>query len=383
MPWRAVSVMDQRREFVQLAMLEGVNRRELCKRFGVSADTGYRWLARYVAGDTALADYSRRPHSSPKHCPPDLEAQVVAVRAAHPAWGARKIARCLQDAGIDAPAISTVHEILRRQGRIQAPIGGAPATQRFEKEAPNLLWQMDFKGWVRLAGEARCHPLTIVDDHSRFAVCLAACANEQGSTVQSQLEIAFRRYGLPDAVFVDNGGPWGDGSGARWTRLGVWLLKLGVDVVHSRPYHPQSRGKNERFHRTLNEEVFRFELFRDLRQAQRGFDRWRVVYNFERPHEALDFAVPASRYRPSAHSMPTRLPQAEYDEHEIVRLVPKTKDYVSFNGRRWKVPQAFRGERVAIRPRNCDGYYGIFFGAREIATIDLWEPAPDETGDRP
>jgi putative transposase len=383
MPWRAVSVMDQRREFVQLAMLEGVNRRELCKRFGVSADTGYRWLARYVAGDTALADYSRRPHSSPRHCPPDLEAQVVAVRAAHPAWGARKIARCLQDAGIDAPAISTVHEILRRQGRIQAPIGGAPATQRFEKEAPNLLWQMDFKGWVRLAGEARCHPLTIVDDHSRFAVCLAACANEQGSTVQSQLEIAFRRYGLPDAVFVDNGGPWGDGSGARWTRLGVWLLKLGVDVVHSRPYHPQSRGKNERFHRTLNEEVFRFELFRDLRQAQRGFDRWRVVYNFERPHEALDFAVPASRYRPSAHSMPTRLPQAEYDEHEIVRLVPKTKDYVSFNGRRWKVPQAFRGERVAIRPRNCDGYYGIFFGAREIATIDLWEPATDETGDRP
>ena len=383
MPWRAVSVMDQRREFVRLAMLEGVNRRELCKRFGISADTGYRWLARHVAGDMALADRSRRPHSSPRHCTPDLEAQVVAVRDAHPAWGARKIARRLQDDEIDPPAISTVHEILRRQGRIQAPIGGAPATQRFEKEAPNLLWQMDFKGWVRLAGEARCHPLTIIDDHSRFAVCLAACANEQGSTVQSQLEIAFRCYGLPDAVFVDNGGPWGDGGGAPWTRLGVWLLKLGVDVVHSRPYHPQSRGKNERFHRTLNEEVFRFELFRDLRQAQRSFDRWRVVYNFERPHEALDFAVPASRYRPSAHSMPTRLPQAEYDEHEIVRLVPKTKDYVSFHGRRWKVPQAFRGERVAIRPRNCDGYYGIFFGAREIATISLWEPPTGETGDRP
>lgn len=383
MPWRAVSVMDQRREFVRLAMLEGVNRRDLCKRFGISADTGYKWLARHVAGDTALADRSRRPHSSPKHCTPDLEAQVVAVRDAHPAWGARKIARRLEDDGIDPPAISTVHEILRRQDRIQAPIGGAPATQRFEKEAPNLLWQMDFKGWVRLAGEARCHPLTIVDDHSRFAVCLAACANEQGSTVQSQLEITFNRYGLPDAVFVDNGGPWGDGGGARWTRLGVWLLKLGVDVVHSRPYHPQSRGKNERFHRTLNEEVFRFELFRDLRQAQRGFDRWRVVYNFERPHEALDFAVPASRYRPSAHSMPTRLPQAEYDEHEIVRLVPTTKDYVSFKGRHWKVPQAFRGERVAIRPCSSDGHYGIFFGAREIASIDLREPARGETGDRP
>jgi len=109
---------------------------------------------------------------------------------------------------------------------------------------------MDFKGWVPLANQARCHPLTIVDDHSRFAVCLAACANEQSNTVQGQLEITFRCYGLPEAVFVDNGTPWGDASGARWTRLGVWLLKLGVDVLHSRPFHPQSRGKSERFHRT-------------------------------------------------------------------------------------------------------------------------------------
>src|SRR5262249_33639630 len=151
--------------------------------------------------------------------------------------------------------------------------------QSFEKEAPNLLWQMDFKGRVRLGNEASCHPLTIIDDHSRFAVCLAACDNEQGSTVQHQLEITFRCYGLPEAVFVDNGGPWGDSAGARWTRLGVWLLKLGVGVVHSRPYHPQSRGKNERFHRTLKAEVFAFQQFRHLPEVQRAFDAWRIVYN--------------------------------------------------------------------------------------------------------
>src|SRR5262249_17996263 len=155
------------------------------------------------------------------------------VRDAHKAWGARKIASRLERQGIVPPALSTVHQILRRHDRIKPPLGGAAPSQSFEKEAPNLLWQMDFKGRVRLGNQASCHPLTIIDDHSRFAVCLAACDNEQGSTVQHQLEITFRCYGLPEAVFVDNGAPWGDSAGARWTRLGVWLLKLGVGVVHS------------------------------------------------------------------------------------------------------------------------------------------------------
>jgi hypothetical protein len=216
--------------------------------------------------------------------------------------------------------------------------------------------------------------VTIVDDHSRFSVCLAACANEQGSTVRAQLELTFRRYGLPNAFFVDNGGPWGDASGTPWTQFGVWLLKLGINVVHSRPYHPQSRGKNERFHRTLKAEVFALQQFRSLGEVQHAFDRWRLIYNFERPHQALDLEVPASRYRPSLRAMPDRLPEVEYDEHEIVRTVPGTKDYIRFKGRLWLVPRAFRNERVAIRPCGTDGQYGIFFGARQIAAIDLCEP---------
>ena len=189
--------------------------------------------------------------------------------------------------------------------------------------------------------------------------------------MQGRLELTFRRYGLPEAFFVDNGGPWGDSSGQRWTRFGVWLLKLGIRVMHSRPYHPQSRGKNERFHRTLNAEVFALKRFRNLNEVQRTFDAWRTIYNQDRPHEALDQDVPASRYRPSIRSMPERLPQAEYDEREIVRSVPTTKDYISFKARHWKVPQAFRGERVAIRPLSTDGQYGIFFAAHQIAKIDL------------
>jgi transposase InsO family protein len=279
--------------------------------------------------------------------------------------------RCLERDGHSAPAVSTAQEILRRNGRIVPPPGGERAWQRFEKDAPNHLWQMDFKGHVALADGGRCHPLTMLDDHSRYALCIKACGDEQHRTVQPHVETAFRLYGLPDAMFVDNGSPWGDASGARWTRFRVWLLKLGVELLHSRPYHPQSRGKNERFHRTMVDEVLAFQRLRSLADAQRAFDEWRSVYNFERPHDGIGMNVPGDRYRPSPRSMPAQVPSIEYDEGEIVRRVPTTKDYVSFAARRWKVPQAFRGERVAIRPRGGDGQYVICFGAHVIASIDL------------
>jgi transposase InsO family protein len=372
MPWREVSVMDQRREFVRLAKQEGVNRRELCRRFGISPDVGYKWLARQRAGDDELADRSRRPHASPGRSEAAIEAQVLAVRDAHPAWGARKIAHCLQRDGVTPPAISTVHEILRRSGRIVPPPGAPPhAYKRFEKEAPNQLWQMDFKGRMPMANGLACHPLTMIDDCSRYALCIGACPNEQSPTVQQQLTATFRRYGMPDAFFVDNGSPWGGSGGSPWTGLRVWLLRLGVDVIYARPYHPQSRGKNERFHRTLKAEVFAMRRFRDLPELQRAFDAWRTVYNLERPHEALDMEVPATRYRPSLRTMPDKPANVEYDSGEITRLVSSTKAYVSFKGRLWRVPQAFLGERLAIRPTVCDGNYGIFFGSRLVATIDL------------
>lgn len=371
MPWREVSVMEQRREFVRLAMQEGANRRELCRRFGIHPATGYKWLERWATGDLELADRSRRPHASPTRSDAALEALVLRVRDAHPAWGARKIARCLEREDVRPPAASTVHAILQRHGRVVPPAGAPRASQRFERPAPNLLWQMDFKGWVRLADGARCHPLTVVDDHSRYVPCLKACADEQGATVKRHLQATFQHYGLPDAMFVDNGGPWGDAAGARWTKLAVWLLKLGVELLHSRPYHPQSRGKNERFHRTLKDEVFALRRLHDLAEVQRAFDQWREVYNFQRPHEALHQEVPASRYRPSARSMPDRLPEVEYDQHEIVRRVSSTRAYVSFKGRLWRVPQAFQGERLAIRPLSVDGRYAIYFGAHQVADIDL------------
>lgn len=374
MPWPEVSVMDQRREFVALAAQEGANRRQLCRRFGISAQTGYKWLARWREGDTTLADRPRRPQVSPGRSSEVAERRILKVRDAHPAWGARKIAHWLAHTGVEPPAHSTVHQVLVRHGRIGERPGGPAVYGRFEKDAPNRLWQMDFKGWHVLGDGVRCQPLTVLDDYSRYLVCLKACADQQLATVREQLTAVFRCYGLPEAMYVDNGSPWGGGPQERWTKFGVWLLKLGVGVLHSRPYRPQGRGKNERLHRTLQAEVLSLRQPRDLLHAQATFDAWRDVYNLERPHESLGHAVPASRYRPSDRTMPDQPSDPEYAEGEVVRRVSPTQGYVKFNGQLWVVGQAFSGEWLAIRPRGSDGQYAIHFGAHRIGSIDLTQP---------
>lgn len=373
MGWREVSVADQRREFVMLASLAGASISSLCERFGISRQTGHLWLRRLAAGESDFEDRSRRPRHSPRRLAADLEARILSVRDAHPAWGARKIAVVLRNQGVTPPAASTVHAVLSRHGRV-APESPGRAYGHFERPAPNALWQMDFKGRVRLSGGAWLHPLTVIDDHSRFAVGLAACANQQTQTVQTRLETMFRHHGLPEAIYVDNGSPWGGGQPGQWTPLRLWLLRLGVETIHSKPYHPQGRGKNERFHRSLAAEVLALSTLRSFADAQSAFDRWRHVYNRQRPHQALGFATPAQRYRPSSRSFPKTLPQPQYDAAEIVRRVGTTKAYISFRNRLWKVPDAFTGELLAIRPRLPDGCFAICFGAHEIASIDFNNP---------
>ena len=371
MPWREVLLMDQRKEFIRLFQQSDVNRRELCRRFQISPKTAYKWLARATAGETGWArDQPRRPHVSPARSSAAIEAAVLEIRDTHPTWGARKIRWRLRHRQKDVPAASTVHAILTRHERVPSPAQPAQYN-RFEHPAPNDVWQMDFKGRFPLGDRQICHPLTTVDDHSRYALCLQACTNEQSETVQQHLERTFRHYGLPDAFLVDNGVPWGTCSEVRWTKLRVWLLKLGIDVIYARPYHPQTKGKNERFHRTLKTEVLSMTTFRTMRDLQKAFDRWRHVYNTERPHQSLDYDVPANRYRPSSRSLPSKLPEPEYEEGTIVRRASQLKANLRFGKQRWRVPEAFRGELLAIRPLAMDGKFGIFFGAHQITSIDL------------
>ena len=376
MPWTEVSVMSQRLEFVSLAQREGNNMRELCRRFGVSPSTGYKWLRRFSdGGAAAIVDQPRRPHHSPHHTPLEVEQVVLAVRDAHPAWGARKLrAWLLARSHEHLPSPSTITAILQRQGRTDPMEGRKHKTwQRFERQAPNQLWQMDFKGHFPLS-TGRCHPLTVLDDHSRFALGLEACPDETAKTVQQRLTTIFRCYGLPDRMVTDNGSPWGSDEDHHYTPLTVWLLRLGIAVSHGRPYHPQTQGKDERFHRTLKAEVLQGRTFVDLTQCQRTFDPWRTLYNLERPHEALGMAVPASRYQVSSRSFPETLPPVEYGPDDLVRRAGD-RGRISVFGREFKVGRAFKGLPVALRPTADDGTFNVFFMTYNIAQINLSQGA--------
>ncbi len=380
MVWRERSVMELREEFVRLAMSDGANRRELCRRFGISAQTGYKWLRRYAAeGRDGLADRPRRPRTSPARVAPAVEAAVLAVRAAsNQAWGGRKIRRRLHDLGhASVPSASTITEILRRHDKLEAGAAAGHAPwRRFERDRPNELWQMDFKGHFATA-TGRCHPLTVLDDHSRYALGLAACADERAATVQDRLRAIFRRYGLPEAMLMDNGAPWGDAGDQPHTVFTAWLMRLGIRIAHGRPYHPQTQGKDERFHRSLKAEVLAGRRFADLDDCQGAFSHWRHVYNHQRPHEALELDVPATRYRPSAAAFPETLPEIEYGPGDVVRKV-QSGGAINFQGRPFRVSKAFKGQPVALRPSEIDGVFTVRFLANIIARIDLRE-AQDET----
>jgi transposase InsO family protein len=375
LPWTEVSIVDQRTEFVALALSGASPIRTLCRRFEIAPATAYKWLQRAAAGPAGLVDRSRRPHHSPRQTAAAIEAAVLGLRDTHPTWGGRKIAARLraleQD---DVPSPSTITGILRRNDRLTPSERTRHAWRRFERPAPNQLWQMDFKGHVPLGqGSGRLHPLTVLDDHSRYCVVLGACGDERGTTVRERLVAAFRRYGLPDQMLADNGSPWGHIVGKGWSQLGLWLMQVGVGLSHGHPYHPQTQGKDERFHRTLKAELLQGPPHADLGHAQRAFDHWRTVYNVERPHEACDLQPPVSRYRPSERPYPEILPPLEYGPDLLVRKVGNGA--VSLHGHRYWVGEVFAGQAVGLRQTTADGLWAVYFSRFRIGTIDEREAA--------
>ena len=345
MPWRAMQVREQRVEFV-VRLLGGEPLSCLCREFGVSRPTGYKWVERYRQGGVdAISERSRRPHRSPTQTVPELEERVVALRRVYPDWGARKLAVLLGRQGIELPS-STVHRILLRHGLVRDQDQHRPAVRRFEREQPNELWQMDFKGPKRWPKSRTA--LSVIDDHSRYLVALGATARPEGRLVRRHLERAFEECGLPDAMLMDHGIPWWNWqSFAGSTQLSLWLMRQGIRLHFAGVRHPQTQGKVERFHGSMERALALRGVPAD--GHQQWLDDFRREHNHVRPHQALGMQTPASRWQPSSRPYnpnpePWQYPQGAWtlkiDNHGTIDI--KDQPY--------RIAKSLIGERVHILP---------------------------------
>ncbi len=347
MPWKETDVRQERISFVVAALAGRETMAQLCRSYGISRKTGYKWLARYrEVGDLGLLEeHSRRPHSSPRRVPDWIEQRVLAVRAIEGSGG-RKIAKQLSWEGIRI-ARSTVDQILKRRGvvRPRRP-ESQPATKRFERPRPNDLSQMDFKGFYPLRGGGRCHPLSILDDHSRYVQGLYALPSEHGEPVRECLIRSWERYGVPQALLCDHGQPWwGTSNGHGLTRLSVFLIRQGIELIYGRVQHPQTQGKVERFHRSLHQALSEQGIPDTLHGFQAALDEYRQHYNQRRPHESLGDEPPVQHYSPSRKAYDPNPPAWQYPQGAEVRRL-RGNGCLSFKGRDWFVCHALAGQRV-------------------------------------
>jgi transposase InsO family protein len=349
MPWEIHPVSELRSAFVHHVDSLGQPVAAACRLFGVSRKTGHKWLDLYRRQPgTPLCDRSRRPLTSPGRTAEAVEQAVLAVRDQF-RWGPRKIHAHLRQRGRgDLPSARTVASILRRHGRVAAAAAAPPpADQRVERSTPNELWQCDFKGWLEV-GRRRVHPFTVLDDHSRFLLALRPCPDVTMASAWAALWDAFGEFGLPEGLLCDNAFTGHHGGIRTLSGFEARVLRLGVRPHHGRPYHPQTQGKVERLHGTLEREVWPHVDRSTLAGFDRDVQRWRTeVYNPLRPHEALGDAPPLSRWRPSPRARPAELPAAQYPAGAEVRKVAGGGD-VSWRGYRLLAGQGLAGEWVQV-----------------------------------
>jgi transposase InsO family protein len=366
MAWGVMEIEDQRIRFVLAAHGGDRTMAALCREYGISRPTGYEWLSRYQGGGlAAVAERSRRPRQSPTRTEAGIEQRIAVLRGRRPEWGARKLAVLLAREGVKLPS-ATVHRILLRLQLIRPDDRRRGATQRFEREHPNQLWQMDFKspkGWGDNVG-----PLSVLDDASRYAVALARTGSARGTAVRTQLEATFAACGLPDAMLMDHGCPWWNRqSRGGWTQLSVWLMKQDIRLYYSGVRHPQTQGKVERFHGSL-EMARRRRGLPEPALRQGWLDDFRREYNEVRPHEALAMRTPASLWVPSPRAYVQNPPEWQYPERAEVMRLEKTGQ-LTLDGRRWQVAGALAGEQVQLT--RLDHRVLIHFRNTLIREIDL------------
>jgi transposase InsO family protein len=367
MTWKTMDVEDQRVRFVVLASRAERPFSALCAEFGISRPTGYLWLGRYQQrGVAGLCELSRRPQLSPQQTEPGLEAAVVAARMSFPDWGARKLAVLLSRRGIRLP-VTTIHRILLRRGLVREEDRQRPAVERFERVAPNQLWQMDFKGPL-CKGEA-LGPLSVLDDHSRYLIALEQLDSTSGALVRERLQQAFTDCGVPEAMLMDHGTPWwGRQAPQGLTRLALWLIRQGVELHFSRVRHPQTQGKVERFHGELQRAVARRGVPSAPAERQGWLNEYRWEHNHLRPHEALAMATPSSRWQPSLRRYDPQPAEWLYAEGAHVLKVD-SEGKIKLSGQHWTISLALAGERVQLE--HIDERVLVFYCRTLIRELDF------------
>ena len=373
MPWKGQTMEEQRGSFVRQVLSQEKSKSALCREYGISRPTGDKWLKRYLNGET-LSDRSKAPHHTPSKTNSATESAIVSLRLKHPAIGAKKLKRMLENKGEFAPAYSTINAILHRNGLItkEASLAAKPHI-RFEKQRPNEMWQGDFKGHFAMKNGQRCHPLTVIDDHSRFCLCLDAKTNEQYQGVQKSLLAAFEEYGLPETFLCDNGNPWGTSQSAGYTKFEVWLMDLGILTKHGRICHPQTQGKEERFNGSLKKELLKHREIACLAHAQLEFDAYRRFYNQERPHHALGLELPSQRYSKSGRKVPRHIEDWDYGQECHVRQI-KSSGYLTIKGQGYFLSEAFAGRRVGLREAgDAPGIFWVLYRQFCVATLNVDE----------
>jgi putative transposase len=375
MAWKDVGPMEERIRFVLRATREEMAFTDLCVAFGVSRKTGYKWLGRYEAqGLDGMHERSRRPLNSPMHIENWIEDAVVRERRRHRTWGPKKLREKLAEKyDLDVvPAASTIGNIIKRHGltkkkRRRRPVTQPDRTTRTKPTRPNEVWGADFKGWFRTKDGRRCDPLTSSDLYTRFVLICRSVDGQRIDSTKPEFRKAFMRYGLPEAIRVDNGSPFGSRGICGLTKLSAWWLQLGIRVEFIEPGHPEQNGVHERMHRTLKDETARPPAG-SLKAQQSRFDRWRREFNYERPHEALGMQKPAQRYERSSRRYTTHPAPFGYPLDYEIRMV-KTHGAIKWRNRFCYVGEALHGIALGL-VEVADATHAVYFGDLLLGYLD-------------
>lgn len=364
MPWKGKTVMDQKESFLVNAQAHEESFTALCRRYGISRKTGYKWLRR-AENEEPLTDRSRQPHTSPRKTPEEVERLILTTRDTFPQWGGKKIKNVLESSGYtQIPSAKTCSNILKRNGKISPEESKKHMPcQRFEREECNELWQTDFKGDFLLQDGVRCYPLDILDDHTRF--CLLSEPKERATGVKESFEAVFKEYGLPKAILSDNGGQFA-GFKKGITQFERYLMDLDIEPIHGRIMHPQTQGKIERFHRTMKEELLSTPL-KDMKAAIKAFAEWRWRYNNLRPHNALGMKTPGEVYRPSSRKYETPREYVYATEAKVRKV--NNWGYLRFGPVQVYLSETFANTYLEIRPVEENRFW-IIYRNYKIGTVD-------------